>query len=95
MPNVSVGAPWVGLAGHRDQGGGDGGQVGLDVGSGGWAVGELVHAGLLTVGDGCRIHPTAVFLPADRLGTLRPITLADRVTVGAFAVLHGGARIGP
>lgn len=54
---------------------------------------DLIRAGLLNIGDGCRIHPTAVFLPADLLGTLRPITLGARTSVGAFTVLHGGTRV--
>jgi carbonic anhydrase/acetyltransferase-like protein (isoleucine patch superfamily) len=58
------------------------------------AVTQLVRAGLLWIGAGCRLHPTAVFLPADQLGTVRPIVLGDRVVVGAYAVLHGGLSIG-
>lgn len=56
---------------------------------------ELVRAGLLELGDGCRIHPTTLFMPSDMLGTLRPITLGERVTIGAYAIVHGGSRIGP
>lgn len=55
---------------------------------------ELVQAGLLELGDGCHIHPTAVFIHTDRLGTVRPIVLGDRVTVEPHAILHGGAHIG-
>ena len=55
---------------------------------------QLVQAGLLQIGVGCRLHPTAVFLPADLQGTLRPIVLGEQVTVGACAVLHGGLTIG-
>ena len=55
---------------------------------------ELIHAGLLELGQDCQIHPSAVFIPADMLGTLRPIVLSDRVSVGAFAIVHGGARVG-
>ncbi|MEU7617716.1 DapH/DapD/GlmU-related protein [Micromonospora rifamycinica] len=57
-------------------------------------VTDLVHAGLLELGDGCQIHPAAVFLPADMLGTIRPIVLGDRVAVGAFTVVHGGTTVG-
>jgi acetyltransferase-like isoleucine patch superfamily enzyme len=57
-------------------------------------VTDLIRAGLLELGDGCQIHPSAVFLPADMLGSIRPIVLSDRVTVGAFAILHGGAAVG-
>ena len=56
---------------------------------------ELVRAGLLEIGDGCRVQPTAVFMPKDMLGIPRPIVLGDRVTIGAYAVVHGGVRIGP
>lgn len=55
---------------------------------------DLRRAGLLEIGDGCRVHPSAVFVPADMLGTLRPIVLGARVSIGAFTVVHGGARIG-
>lgn len=55
---------------------------------------DLVQAGLLELGEGCQIHPTAVFLPADMLGTIRPIVLGDRVSVGAFAIVHSGTRVG-
>jgi acetyltransferase-like isoleucine patch superfamily enzyme len=55
---------------------------------------QLVQAGLLQIGAGCRLHPTAVFLPADPKGTVRPIVLGEQVTVGAYAVLHGGLTIG-
>jgi acetyltransferase-like isoleucine patch superfamily enzyme len=55
---------------------------------------ELVRAGLLELGDGCRIHPTVTFLPADMIGTLRPISLGDRVSIGAYAIVRGGARVG-
>ena len=57
-------------------------------------VTDLVRAGLLEFGDGCQIHPSAVFLPADMLGTIRPIALGDRVAVGAFTVVHGGTKVG-
>ncbi|MDG4791113.1 DapH/DapD/GlmU-related protein [Micromonospora sp. WMMD1102] len=57
-------------------------------------VTDLIRAGLLELGDGCQIHPSAVFLPADMLGTIRPIVLGDRVAVGAFTVVHGGTSIG-
>jgi acetyltransferase-like isoleucine patch superfamily enzyme len=55
---------------------------------------QLVHAGLLQLGAGCQLHPTAVFIPADLQGTLRPIVLGDQVTVGAYAVLNGGLSVG-
>jgi len=55
---------------------------------------DLLRAGLLEFGDGCQVHPTVLFMPADMLGTLRPIVLGDRVILGAFAVVHGGTRVG-
>jgi acetyltransferase-like isoleucine patch superfamily enzyme len=54
---------------------------------------DLARAGLLETGPGCVISPHAAFIPADMLGTVRPIVLGERCTVGAFAVLHGGARL--
>ncbi|BFU46954.1 DapH/DapD/GlmU-related protein [Krasilnikovia sp. MM14-A1004] len=57
-------------------------------------VAQLVRSGLLEIGAGCRLHPTAVFLPADLQGTLRPIVLGEKVTVGTYAVLHGGLYVG-
>lgn len=54
---------------------------------------DLDRAGLLELGNGCDIHPSAVFFPRDALGTLRPVVLGDRVVVGAHAVLHGGTRV--
>ncbi|NMO53745.1 hypothetical protein HH310_21485 [Actinoplanes sp. TBRC 11911] len=55
---------------------------------------QLVQAGLLRIGPGCRVHPTTVFLAADLQGVHRPIVLGEQVTVGANAVLHGGLTIG-
>ena len=37
---------------------------------------DLERAGLLEAGPGCVIDPRAVFIPADLLGTLRPIRLS-------------------
>lgn len=54
---------------------------------------QLVQAGLLQISAKCWLHPTAVFIPADLQGTLRPIVLGEQVTVGAHAVLHGGLRV--
>lgn len=54
---------------------------------------DLASAGLLETGPGCVISPRAAFIPADMLGTLRPVVLGERCTVGAFAVLHGGTRL--
>lgn len=55
---------------------------------------DLIDAGLLEVGPKCFISPYARFEPMDRLGTLRPIVLGARCTVGANTVLHGGVRLG-
>ncbi|WP_436536310.1 DapH/DapD/GlmU-related protein [Actinoplanes sp. HUAS TT8] len=55
---------------------------------------ELMQAGLLQVGPGCQLHPTTVFVPADLKGKSRPIVIGGYVTVGAYAVLHGGLTIG-
>lgn len=55
---------------------------------------DLARAGLLHVGEGCVISPHAIFVPADMLGTVRPIQLGDRCVIGACAVLHGGVRLG-
>jgi len=57
-------------------------------------VAQLVQAGLLQIGTGCRLHPTTVFLAADLQGVRRPIVLGEQVTVGAYTVLHGGLSIG-
>jgi acetyltransferase-like isoleucine patch superfamily enzyme len=54
---------------------------------------DLASAGLLETGPGCVISPHAAFIPADMLGTVRPIVLGERCAVGAFAVLHGGTRL--
>jgi acetyltransferase-like isoleucine patch superfamily enzyme len=54
---------------------------------------DLARAGLLETGPGCVISPHAAFIPADMLGTVRPIVLGEGCTVGAFAVLHGGTRL--
>lgn len=51
---------------------------------------DLADAGLLDIGTGCRIHPTAVFIPADYSGTLRTISIGDRCVIGAHATIHGG-----
>ncbi|MFC9249188.1 DapH/DapD/GlmU-related protein [Streptomyces sp. NPDC057136] len=55
---------------------------------------ELVAAGLLEVGTGCRISPSAIFAPQDEQGTMRPIRVGDRVVIGAGAVLCGGVEVG-
>jgi acetyltransferase-like isoleucine patch superfamily enzyme len=57
-------------------------------------VSDLLRAGLLEAGSGCVISPHAVFTVTDTLGTVRPIVLGDRCTIGAGVVLHGGVRAG-
>jgi acetyltransferase-like isoleucine patch superfamily enzyme len=57
-------------------------------------VAELVDVGLLVLGEDCQVHPTAVFMPSDMLGTARPVILGDRVSVGAYTIVHGGVRLG-
>jgi acetyltransferase-like isoleucine patch superfamily enzyme len=56
-------------------------------------VRDLVEAGLLEIGDAAHIAASAVFEPADRLGTLRPILIGERARIEAGAVLHGGVSI--
>jgi acetyltransferase-like isoleucine patch superfamily enzyme len=56
---------------------------------------DLTRAGLLELGRECVVHPSAVFVPRDRLNTLRRIILGDRVTIGAHTVIHGGTSIAP
>ncbi len=55
---------------------------------------DMIDAGMLTVGADCQIHPTAVFIPCDMLGTIRPVNLGNRVTIGAYCVINGGAQVG-
>lgn len=58
------------------------------------AMHELVAAGLLQIGQGCRISPHTVFEPQDEQGTLRPICIGDRAVVAAGVVVHGGTELG-
>ena len=55
---------------------------------------DLVAAGLLEIGTGCRISPHAVFEPQDEQGTLRPVRIGDHVVVAAGAVVFGGVQFG-
>ncbi|WP_198545937.1 N-acetyltransferase [Actinacidiphila yeochonensis] len=55
---------------------------------------ELVSVGLLEIGQGCRISPTAVFEPQDEQGTIRTIRIGDHVVIGSGAVICGGVEIG-
>jgi len=51
---------------------------------------DLSAAGLLECGPGCVIDAGAVFVPADALGTLRPVRLGARCVIASGAVVHGG-----
>lgn len=55
---------------------------------------DSLDESLVEIGADCQIHPTAVFMPYDMLGSPRRIVLGDGVIVGPFTVLHGGTRIG-
>lgn len=55
---------------------------------------ELDHAGLLHAGEGVRISRSAVFVPADEQGELRPVHVGASAVIGAFTVVHGGVVIG-
>lgn len=56
-------------------------------------VTELDRAGLLHVEPDARISRFAVFVPADHLGTLRPIVVGRGAVISAFAVVHGGVTL--
>jgi acetyltransferase-like isoleucine patch superfamily enzyme len=55
---------------------------------------ELARAGLLLLGEQAAIDATAVFVPADAEGAIRPIEIGSGVRVGAYAVICGGTCIG-
>ena len=57
------------------------------------ALHDLLPLDLVTIGTGCRISPHALFDPQDEQGTLRPIHIHDRVTIGAGAIIHGGTHL--
>lgn len=57
-------------------------------------VGELDHAGLLRADPGVQISRHAVFLPADELGILRPVTVRSGAVIRPFVIVHGGTMIG-
>jgi acetyltransferase-like isoleucine patch superfamily enzyme len=54
---------------------------------------DLSRAGLLEAGPGCVIDAGAAFVPADLLGTLRPIRLGSRCVIAPGAVVHGGVTL--
>lgn len=55
---------------------------------------ELDRAGLLRVEPGAQISRFAIFVPADAMGTARPITIRAGAQIGPFAVVHGGTTVG-
>jgi acetyltransferase-like isoleucine patch superfamily enzyme len=57
----------------------------------GWA--ELVTEGIIQVDPAAAVNPTALALPADRLGTVRPIRIGPGAIIGAHVILHGGTEI--
>lgn len=57
-------------------------------------MGDLDRAGLLHAGQNVMISRFAVFVPADELGTLRPVVIHSGAVIGPFAVIHGGTTIG-
>ncbi|MGH3795844.1 MAG: hypothetical protein ACRDSP_13250 [Pseudonocardiaceae bacterium] len=52
---------------------------------------ELDRTGLLHAEPGVHISRLAIFVPADALGELRPITVRSGAVIAAGAVIHGGA----
>ena len=54
---------------------------------------ELDRAGLLHTEGNVAISRFAIFVPADALGTLRPITIRAGAAISAFAIVHGGTTI--
>ncbi len=53
-------------------------------------VTELDRAGLLHAEPDTRTDRFAVLVPADHLGTLRPIVVGRGAVLSTFAVMHGG-----
>jgi acetyltransferase-like isoleucine patch superfamily enzyme len=51
---------------------------------------ELARSGLLLAGEGAQISPAALFVPADTLGSTRPVEIGRGCSAGAFAVIYGG-----
>jgi len=51
---------------------------------------ELARAGLLQAGEGTHISRDVVFVPADQLGTARPVRLGAGCGVQSYAVVYGG-----
>lgn len=57
-----------------------------------WA--DAIRRGLVQATQDAVVHPTAVLILADRTGQERPVALGPGARVGAFAVVHGGVRLG-
>ncbi|GGU39858.1 UDP-3-O-(3-hydroxymyristoyl)glucosamine N-acyltransferase [Lentzea flava] len=55
---------------------------------------ELDRAGLLQADSNVVISRYAVFVPADELGTPRPVVIRSGAVISPFAVVHGGTTIG-
>jgi acetyltransferase-like isoleucine patch superfamily enzyme len=55
---------------------------------------DLDRAGLLHANRSAVISRFAMFVPADELGTPRPVVIGSGALVGPFAVIHGGTAIG-
>lgn len=55
---------------------------------------ELDRAGLLHAEQKVDISRFAIFVPADELGALHPITIRAGAVISAFAVVHGGTTVG-
>lgn len=51
---------------------------------------ELARSGLLLAGERSQISPHVAFVPADELGTVRPVEIGPGCSVGAYAVIWGG-----
>ena len=54
---------------------------------------ELDRAGLLHADQHVTISRFAVFVPADELGTPRPVVIHPGAVIGPFAVIHGGTTV--
>jgi acetyltransferase-like isoleucine patch superfamily enzyme len=55
---------------------------------------ELDQAGLLKVEGDVHISRCALFVPVDKLGVSRVITIEAGARIGPFAIIHGGAQVG-
>ena len=50
----------------------------------------LARAGLLRVDEGAHVSQDVAFVPADQLGTARPVQVGPGCGVGPYAVIYGG-----